>query len=117
MLLAALLAQGLASPSATASTCPTTPVTRVKRIRPPDAEWPSADHWCKGISCFVVEILVTVNADGTVRSAAVQKTNDYLSGQTALHEARQSTYIPATLDCEPVSGTYVFRELFLIHRD
>jgi hypothetical protein len=115
MMLAVLLAQASASPTATA--CPPTQVKRVKRTDRPDAERLQDDHWCTGISCFVVEILVTVNADGTIRSAVVQKANDYGSGQVALREARDSTYIPAMLNCKGIAGTYLFRELFFIHRD
>lgn len=117
--LAMLLAQATPSPAHTA--CPPTSVIRVKP-KTYDPEY--HDHgggysarWCKGIICFVVDILVTVNADGTVKDAVVKAPWGYGADEAALYNARRSTYRPATIECKPVEGTYLFRELFLIHRD
>jgi TonB family protein len=63
---------------------------------------------------LVVQIDVTVNADGTVKSVRVTKT----SGQTdadkaALSAARASRYRAASTNCTAVPGHYAFTETFV----
>jgi hypothetical protein len=65
------------------------------------------------ISCFVEEVLVTVNPDGTVKSAVLQKSLGFGADERALTDARQSNYQPKTVNCKPVEGTYLFREMFV----
>jgi TonB family protein len=103
----------LASPSPPASTCPPTEVQRVKPTNAPDPEWPGHSKWCTGISCFVEEVLVTVNPDGTVKNAVVKKSWGVGADYAAITAARQSTYRPKTVNCQPVEGTYIFREIFV----
>lgn len=112
VMLTLLLAQVTPSPSPSASTCPQTNVKRVKSTNAPDSEWPGHDKWCTGISCYVVEVVVTVNPDGTVKNAVIQKGWGEGANDAALTAARESTYRPKTVNCRPVEGTYLFRELF-----
>lgn len=116
---AALLAQTTPVPSPTASTCPPTEVKRVRPTNAPDPELPYSGHdnWCKGVSCFVVDVVVTVNPDGTVKSAVERGSWGAGTDYVATKAARESKYIPATANCRPVEGTYIFREMFTVHRD
>ena len=111
VMLSLLLAQALPSP--TASACPPTEVKRVKPTNAPDPEWSGQNKWCTGIACKVVEVLVTVNPAGTVKSAVVQRSWGAGADAAALTAARNSKYIPKTVNCQPVTGTYIFRELFV----
>lgn len=110
LVLTLLLSQALPSP--VASTCPPTEVKRVKPTKAPDPEWHGQNDWCTGIVCKVVEVVVTVNPDGTVKSAVVQRSWGAGADAAALAAARNSKYIPKTVNCQPVTGTYIFRELF-----
>jgi hypothetical protein len=64
------------------------------------------------ISCFVVAVAVTVNPDGTVKSAVERGSWGEGTDYAVVNAARESNYIPATVNCQPVEGTYVFREMF-----
>ena len=111
-----LLPQALSSPPPTGNACAPTPV---KRLKPPnglDPQWPGGSKGCSGITCFVEEMLVTVNPDGTVRSAVVRGSWGAGSDNRALAAARDSTYVPATVNCKPVEGTYIFHEMFVIDK-
>jgi TonB family protein len=68
---------------------------------------------CTGITCLVVEVVVTVNSDGTVKSALMQRSWGAGADAAALAAARKSKYIPKTVNCQPVTGTYIFREMFV----
>jgi TonB family protein len=93
-------------------------MTEVQRVKPkwPDQEWtiPGPVKRCTAIECKLVEVLVTVNPDGTVKDAVIKSGTDYGSGanDNALFAARNSTYKPKTVNCLPVEGTYLYRELF-----
>jgi hypothetical protein len=111
--LSVLLAQASPSPSPTATPCPPALVKRVKLTNHPDPEWHGRTSECTGVSCFVVEVLVTVASDGSVTSATLKRSWHAETNDTALRDARSSTYIPATLNCRPVEGTYLFKEMFV----
>lgn len=109
-----LLAQALSSPSPSDKACAPTPV---KRLKPPnglDPEWHGGSKGCSGITCFVEEVLVIVNPDGTVKSAVVRGSWGAGYDKQALTAARNGNYIPATADCKPVEGQYVFHEMFVV---
>ena len=113
LVLAIILAQATPLPSPTTSACPPTDVKRIKPTNAPDPEWPRQDKWCTGIACLVVEVVVTVNPDGTVKSAVERGSWGTGADAAALTAARNSKYVPATVNCQPVMGTYIFRELFV----
>jgi hypothetical protein len=54
-----------------------------------------------------------VNPDGTVKSAVERGSWGTGADAAALTAARNSKYVPATVNCQPVMGTYIFRELFV----
>lgn len=110
--LALLVAQATPLPSPSATTCLPTEVKRVRPKNAPDPEFRGHDSWCKGISCFVVDVVVTVNPDGTVKSAVERGSWGVGTDYAVMRDARNSNYIPATVDCKPVEGTYIFREMF-----
>lgn len=110
-----LLAQLLSSPLPTDAKCAPTAVKRIRLTKVPDPEWRGPDKWdkwCTGNACFVEEVLVTVNPDGTVKSAVVRGSWGAGPDGAALTAARNSKYIPATINCKSAEGTYVFREMF-----
>lgn len=107
------VAQVVLSPSP--SPCPPTAVTRLQCADcGPDPEWhgPTAGL-APNIVIAVVE--VTVEPDGTIKSAKIWKSSGTPDGdRTALAAARNSTYSPATLNCKPVEGKYLFKERFVV---
>jgi len=111
VMFALLLGHATAPPSASAGACPPMPV---RRIRPTgyDPEWRGApDKWCTGIACVNVEVVVTVNPDGTVKSAVERGSWGDETDHAVVKAALNSKYIPATTNCKPVEGIYIFREL------
>lgn len=106
-----LLAQ--ASPSPTSSTCPTTEVVRLTPNGPiPSATVPSKTQIPEHA---VTVILVTVNPDGSVKSAVIQKSSGTPSlDAQSLADAKSSTYKPKTINCKPVEGTYLYRNVWTI---
>jgi hypothetical protein len=108
------MAQILTSPHATATTCAPTAAKRIKPVGSQDDEWHGTDKWCTGTACFIEEVLVTVDPNGTVKSAVVRKSWGTGPDAAVLAAARSSKYISATVNCEPVEGTYVFREMFTV---
>ena len=60
-----------------------------------------------------VEVEVSVGATGNLASASIYKSsNNMAMDQAALRAARQSTYAPKLVDCEPVQGDYLFTATF-----
>jgi TonB family protein len=111
--LALLLAQ---IPSPMFSTCPPTPVRRIKPEAALDHEYYGHTR-CYGIECIIAEVVVTVNPDGTVKNAVMHHSWNTAVDDAALRAARNSKYVAATVDCRPVESTYIFRQMFFIHRD
>jgi TonB family protein len=91
------------TPTPTVSTCPETQVS-VTRPVVPDVTGLTIPREMSA------EVLVTVNPDGSVKDAAVQKSSGLLAADMAvLRAARASSYKPASKSCGPVQGTYLFR--------
>ena len=66
-----------------------------------------------GLGAVTVEVEVTVGASGNLVSASVYKSsNNSAIDQAALRAARQSTYSPRLVDCNPTTGDYLFRADF-----
>lgn len=95
---------------APACTAPNTPVTITKAVVP---NYPDA---ARRLNLGPVEVLVhvTVRADGKVVEEHIQKSSNNINlDESALLAGRQSTYAPATVNCRPVDGSYVFRADFM----
>jgi TonB family protein len=59
------------------------------------------------------DVLVSIDADGKITSATVQKPSGYRQfDQETLRAARLSEYAPAITNCQAVPGTYLFRATF-----
>lgn len=101
MLVALLIA------SLIATSCPEAPVVLVKRVE-------VGLTACTECPTGTVIVKVTVNPDGSVKDATLVQASlaPTLNGAT-LRSARLSLYWPRTVNCEPVEGTYLFREDWL----
>ncbi len=96
-------------PSPTAGACPAATDVVVTRPEEPIAP-PGLSELGGSIS---VTILVTVNPDGSVKSAQVERSSNSLAvDKAALNAARSSTYRPKIVNCHPVEGTYHFTVKF-----
>jgi TonB family protein len=94
------------TPTPEMTTCPSTQVAVTHAVAP-DVTGIPISH------TMSAEVLVTVNPDGAVKGAAVQKSSGVLAVDNAVvRAARASSYQPRTEDCGPVQGTYVFRADF-----
>ncbi len=66
-----------------------------------------------GLGAVTVEVEVTVGPSGNLMGAQVYKSSSNMAiDQAALRAARQSTYSPKLVECEPAQGTYLFRADF-----
>lgn len=66
-----------------------------------------------GLGAVSVEIEVTVGPSGNLVSATVYKSASNMAiDQAALRAARQSTYSPKLINCQPTTGNYLFRADF-----
>ncbi len=66
-----------------------------------------------GLGAVTVEVEVTVAPSGNLVDAKVYKSSSNMSiDQAALRAARQSTYSPKLVDCQPTQGDYLFRADF-----
>lgn len=52
-----------------------------------------------------------MNADGTVKNAVLQRSWKPGGGYGTLWAARTSKYIPGAINCKPVEGANLFREM------
>ena len=114
LIAALIVAQSVPSPSPSA--CPPTSVTRVQCTDcGPDPEWHGPITGL-GSNTAIAVVEVTVKPDGTIKSATIWKSTGTPDGDhTALADARnKSAYLPATVDCKPVEGKYVFKERFVL---
>lgn len=110
-LIAAADASPSASPAATPPACriPYTDVDLSRRVTP---QYPENARLHPG-SVAIVTVLVTVAPTGAVVSASVNHSSGDISvDEAAIAAARASTYQPKTIDCEAVTGTYIFRADF-----
>ena len=66
-----------------------------------------------GLGAVTVNVEVTVGPSGNLVTAKVYKSSGNMSiDQAALRAARQSTYSPKLVNCEPTTGDYLFRADF-----
>ena len=69
---------------------------------------PSAPDDALGVQA-TAQVQVTIDAGGRVTDTRIYRSTSNLSlDRVALDAARHSTYAPATVDCQPVGGTYLF---------
>jgi TonB family protein len=62
-----------------------------------------------GLGAVTVEVEVTVGLTGNLVSATVYKSSSNMAiDQAALRAARESTYAPKMVDCQPTQGDYLF---------
>ncbi len=66
-----------------------------------------------GLGQVTVQVKVTVSPSGSLIGASIfQSGNNMSLDQAALSAARQSTYSPKVVNCEPVTGDYLFKVTF-----
>ena len=66
-----------------------------------------------GLGAVSVEVEVNVGPSGNLISATVYKSASNMAiDQAALRAARQSTYSPKLVNCQPTTGNYLFRADF-----
>ncbi len=66
-----------------------------------------------GLGAVTVEVEVTVAPSGNLVDAKIYKSSSNMSiDQAALRAARQSTYSPKLVGCQPTQGDYLFRADF-----
>jgi TonB family protein len=66
-----------------------------------------------GMGPVVVYVQVTVNPDGTIARAVIaQSSNNSAIDQAALRAVRQSLYSPRIVNCNAVTGIFIFRADF-----
>jgi TonB family protein len=64
---------------------------------------------------IIADILVVVNADGSVMSASVQRSSGNLKDDTdAVRAAYAATYNPKEVNCALEQGTYLYRAVWLM---
>jgi periplasmic protein TonB len=97
------------TPAPGGSSCPETDVQLVKAAQP---EYPAAAMKFI-IDPVSVQVIVMVNADGSVQTASVARSSGYSQPDAAaLKAAEDSTYKPKTVNCKPVRGLYLFQAEF-----
>ncbi len=63
---------------------------------------------------LVVQVDVTVAADGSVKSVRIARSSGHTDAdKSALAAARASQYRPAARDCTPLEGHYAFKATFV----
>ena len=66
-----------------------------------------------GIGATTVQVEVTVGPSGNLVGTKIYKSSNNMAiDQAALRAARQSSYSPKLVDCQPVEGDYLFRADF-----
>jgi periplasmic protein TonB len=67
----------------------------------------------QGLGEVQVAVKVTIGPSGSLENATIsQSAGNMALDQAALAAARQSTYAPKIVNCEPVTGDYLFRVTF-----
>jgi len=67
----------------------------------------------QGLGSVQVTVVVTIAPSGSLVSATIgQGSGNMAIDQAALATARQSTYAPKIVDCQPVQGQYNFKVTF-----
>lgn len=107
LVLTALVAQ--ASPAPTPTSACLHDAQFVKAARP-DFH-PESDE-----TQLAATVLVVVAADGSVKKATISKSSGNLQfDRASVRAARQSTYKPKVVDCEPIEGTVIFQTTFSLY--
>ncbi|HEY6325595.1 MAG TPA: energy transducer TonB [Candidatus Cybelea sp.] len=66
-----------------------------------------------GLGAVTVNVEVTVGPSGNLITASVYKSSSNMAiDQAALRAARQSSYSPKLINCQPTTGNYLFRADF-----
>jgi TonB family protein len=67
----------------------------------------------QGLGEVQVTVIVTISPTGSLVNATMgQGSGNMAMDQAALSAARQSTYAPKIVNCQPVEGTYNFKVTF-----
>lgn len=80
-----------------------------------DAVAPDYPDSARGLGYGLVSVLVevTLDAKGSLTEAKIaQSSGNAALDASALQAARESTYAPKIVNCEPAAGTYIFRADF-----
>jgi protein TonB len=112
--------QGTAAPAPPAPTAPPgtpkpackTPYQDATVVQQAQPEYPDQARE-QGLGEVQVAVRVTIGPSGSLVNAAIaQSAGNMALDQAALAAARQSTYAPKIVNCEPVTGDYLFRVTF-----
>lgn len=92
-----------------AGSCPQAEPAIAKAVQP---AYPAAEMRFVQ-STISVQVMVYVNADGSIKTASVAQSSGYADADaSALKAALASTYKPGSSNCKPVAGLYLFRADF-----
>lgn len=112
--------QGTAPPAPPAPTAPPgtpkpackTPYQDATVVQQAQPEYPDSARE-QGLGEVQVAVRVTIGPSGSLVNAAIsQSAGNMALDQAALAAARQSTYAPKIVNCEAVTGDYLFRVTF-----
>jgi protein TonB len=112
--------QGTGPPAPPAPTAPPgtpkpackTPYQDATVVQQAQPEYPDSARE-QGLGEVQVAVKVTIGPSGSLVNAAIsQSAGNMALDQAALAAARQSTYAPKIVNCEPVTGDYLFRVTF-----
>ncbi len=96
--------------STTHPTCPTVGVSLTHAVQP---EYPAS---ARNFGAASVEVEVTVGEAGNLLETRVVKSSgNALIDDAALRAARESSYSPKFVHCQPTQGSYLFRAIFQRH--
>jgi len=66
-----------------------------------------------GLGEVTVQVEVTISPSGSLQSAKLYSQSGNMAlDQAALSAAKQSTYAPKVVNCDPIEGTYLFKVTF-----
>lgn len=112
--------QGTAPPAPPAPTAPPgtpkpackTPYQDATVVQQAQPEYPDSARE-QGLGEVQVAVKVTIGPSGSLVNAAIsQSAGNMALDQAALSAARQSTYAPKIVNCQPIQGDYLFRVTF-----
>ena len=112
--------QGTAPPAPPAPSAPAgtpkpackTPYQDATAVNPVTPEYPDSARE-QGLGEVQVTVVVTIAPSGSLENATIGQSGGNMAiDQAALSAARQSTYAPKIVNCQPVEGTYNFKVTF-----
>jgi protein TonB len=112
--------QGTAPPAPPAPSAPAgtpkpacrTPYQDATAVQAVTPDYPDAARE-QGLGEVQVTVIVTISPSGSLVNATIGQGSGNMSiDQAALSAARQSTYAPKIVNCQPVEGTYNFKVTF-----